>query len=89
MREGKQWLFYVSRSARGIADAEVQEIVRISQARNLEKGLTGMLLFTGAHFAQVLEGDPAQLDPLFEAILADPRHSDVRVLGREPLARRR
>lgn len=89
MREAEEWVFYVSRSAKGVDQDDVDEIVRVSQARNREHRLTGMLLFTGAHFAQMLEGEPSRLDGLIGRILADRRHGDVRVLGRDRLARRR
>jgi hypothetical protein len=85
----EQWLFYVSRAAEGVSQAEVDRILRSSQARNLERRLTGMLLFTGAYFAQVLEGEAQPLEAVMSSIVADARHRDIRVLARQPLGRRR
>ena len=51
-----QRLLYVSESRIDEADAQsvVSQIVAHAQLKNAQLGLTGALIFTGEHFAQVL-----------------------------------
>lgn len=81
-------LFYVSRARPGIAQGDINDLLEAAQQRNRRLGLTGMLLFSGEHFAQVLEGPREALDALLPGILADRRHQDVQLLCHEPLAQR-
>lgn len=76
-----QW-FYVSRSnVESIAD--VQSIIRVARSRNAACGVTGLLVYSGEHFAQMLEGPAEAVAPIVAAIRADPRH---RILWERPLA---
>lgn len=76
-----QW-FYVSRAnVESIAD--VQDIVRVSRSRNAAGGVTGLLVYSGEHFAQVLEGPADALAAIIASIRADPRHQ---ILWERPLA---
>lgn len=84
-------LLYVSSSTLSperSADA-VADIVAVSRANNPGLGLTGALLFTGQHFAQVIEGSPAAVDHLMERVTSDPRHKDILVVARESINARR
>jgi Sensors of blue-light using FAD len=84
-------LLYVSRST-GLADTvkdNVRSIVAASRARNPCLGLTGALLFTGEHFAQVLEGAASLVDQMLDHVAKDPRHDSVMVVAREPIVARR
>ncbi|HVY15685.1 MAG TPA: BLUF domain-containing protein [Rhodopila sp.] len=73
----------------GAPDPELEQIAATSRRRNDLIGVTGALLFTGAGFAQALEGSREALDRLFEQIAADPRHAEVTVLSFAPADRRR
>lgn len=82
---------YVSRSTEppAVANLTVKQIVATSRARNPCLGLTGALLFTGEHFAQVLEGPAASIDHLMASVADDPRHDRLIVVAREPIVTRR
>jgi hypothetical protein len=67
-----------------LADA----IVRSSVATNDQLQITGALIFTTAHFAQILEGPDVSIDLLMRRICADGRHRLVRVLESRPIDRR-
>jgi hypothetical protein len=84
-------LLYVSRSTlvEKQADLEVAAIVARSVTRNLKKGITGALMFTGTHFAQALEGEDDEVDALMHDIYNDKRHDMVRVVDRQPIDARR
>ena len=84
-------LIYVSRSTvpSTVANDTVEQIVATARARNPGLGLTGALLFTGEHFAQVLEGPAASIDRLMASVAMDPRHDQLIVVAREPITARR
>ena len=71
------------------ADRQVDEIVSIAQRRNPLADLTGALLFTGSHFAQVLEGHGDDIDEMLASIRRDPRHRRLLCVDRSPLLARR
>lgn len=84
-------LLYISRCAIPERDAqsEVHRIVATAVARNPALGLTGALLFTGMHFAQVLEGKGESIDRLMDAVTRDARHDHVLIVEQGPIAERR
>lgn len=81
---------YVSRSLLPSKSAaeELGRIVELARERNVASDITGSLIFSGDHFAQLLEGAPEGLEPITKSILADSRHADITVLVDEPLAAR-
>jgi hypothetical protein len=91
-------LIYCSRNivAQAVPDAgtpegmqrAIQAILTRSRERNRISDVTGALLVTPAGFAQVLEGPRDVVEPLFERICVDPRHTDVTVLSFTPTERR-
>jgi hypothetical protein len=83
------WL-YVSTSALGSdADDEIANIRSVAQSRNPELGLTGVLLFSGRHFAQFLEGPDLGIEIIKRSIGRDRRHTDISTLHDRPLEQRR
>ena len=68
--------------------AEVDSILRASQRNNADAKITGALIFNNGVFAQVLEGDLADVEKTFERIQRDDRHGDVEVLSFEPASER-
>jgi hypothetical protein len=68
---------YASRPQPGLSFAEIPRIVTASRTRNTLSGLTGVLLFTGRDFAQLIEGPPQPVADLWRCICADPRHHDL------------
>lgn len=67
---------------------EVDAILATSVRNNLARGITGLLLFNGRNFLQVLEGEECEIAALMESITADPRHSGVLVLDRRAIEAR-
>lgn len=66
--------FYISRS-KLTSGTDIQHIVHASRSRNATLAITGALVYSGDHFAQVLEGIPEALAPLMSAIRHDARHT--------------
>lgn len=59
------------------AETDVDELVEHARQRNAALEVTGALVFTGHHFAQVIEGPNAPIDHLMTSILHDPRHHSI------------
>jgi len=81
-------LIYVSTSVKLLNDEELLDILKISRENNSSKDVTGLLLYKGGNFMQVLEGSEEAVEALYEKIKVDPRHKDVNVLSREQISAR-
>lgn len=80
---------YCSRAAAGVDDAEVDRIVASAQRHNLERGITGVLVFGGGVFFQWIEGPASEMQSLITNLHGDPRHYDVVTLSRSEENRER
>lgn len=83
-------LLYVSKSKIKMGDvhAVVSDIVAKAEEWNVDHNLTGALIFTGTHFAQVLEGSQKDIDEVMVKINNDARHESVSVIDRSPITER-
>ena len=82
-------LLYASRAAAPLTDSVVDTILDQSRHNNPQQGITGILCYSGEQFIQVLEGGRDEVCELFNAIVRDPRHAQVRILSYEEIAERR
>jgi hypothetical protein len=80
---------YASRIAQGSTAAMLDTILHQSRQRNLDLGITGLLCCTSDIFIQVLEGGRDEVCDLYNAIVKDSRHREVRLLCYEEIAERR
>ena len=80
---------YCSRAAEAIDDDEVGRIIEWSQRRNVDRGITGVLVFGSGVFFQWIEGPPAEVEKLIVSIHGDPRHYDIVTLDRSVEKRER
>jgi hypothetical protein len=67
--------------SRAIRRPDTGEILEVSKRNNGMDGVTGILLFDGAAFVQVLEGPSSSVAACYERIRTDPRHTDVTILS--------
>ena len=83
-------LIYVSESKIKEANvhAAVSHIVAKAEEWNVDHNLTGALIFTGTHFAQVLEGRQKDIDDVMVIIRNDHRHGAISVVERSPITER-
>lgn len=83
-------LLYISRNL--VPEArhpeELAQILEVSLANNSARSITGALVSTPSHFAQVLEGPREAVTALMARIESDPRHRDIFILARETLPQR-
>ncbi|HDG7812689.1 TPA: diguanylate phosphodiesterase [Klebsiella quasipneumoniae] len=68
---------------------DLDALIHRASGKNMPLGITGILLFNGLQFFQVLEGSEEDLESLFHEIQSDPRHRDVVELMRDYSAYRR
>lgn len=66
----------------------MEEILSVSQERNLGAGLTGALVYDNRVFLQWLEGAPSDIRAVFSRISRDPRHTGIKLLSVQELRTR-
>ncbi len=76
-------IIYCSQAAYDFPPEELTALLAKSRANNERAGLSGMLLYCSQSFLQVLEGDEAVLEAVYAHILADARHTNLRLLMSE------
>ena len=63
-------------------DLDENDLTRIHEsARHLNAldGITGLLVFNGSRFLQIVEGNPEAIDDLIERLRSDDRHSAIEI----------
>jgi len=81
-------LAYMSRAVRPLSDQELQELLDQCRRDNALHNVTGILFYSHGNIAQLIEGEPEVLEPLFERIAQDGRHSHVRKLVQRKISKR-
>lgn len=76
-------LIYVSTAVVPLSEEDLLSLLKQSRARNERHQITGMLLYRGGQFMQVLEGEEANVMRIFNDIRNDYRHKNVDVLRAE------
>lgn len=66
----------------------IYQITVPSRRNNLRDHISGMLLFTGAHFFAILEGEERDLRDLWWRLEQDQRHCDLFCIGDDPCGSR-
>ncbi len=82
-------LLYASRAAAALSESVVESILDQSRRKNPARGITGLLCSSGDLFIQVLEGGRDEVCELFNTIVRDRRHLEVRLLVYEEIFERR
>ena len=81
-------LIYTSLAALGLQTGDLEAIQRIARVRNAHEGITGLLIFNGTHFLQIVEGREGAVDALVERLRGDPRHIGFEIRDRHRVAER-
>lgn len=85
-------LIYFSETNFPIAGAQgrdmFRKILEASARHNIERGLTGALVFDWDHFLQVLEGEREKVSQTFVGIAQDRRHKRVTLVDASIIDRR-
>ncbi len=75
-------LTYTSWARAGIQSDEVDAILSAARINNPLDGITGVLIFNGTAFMQILEGSETAIDGLTSRLVSDPRHSNMSIRDR-------
>ena len=75
-------LIYISSATHEMDDAELDQLLAEARAENLALNISGMLLYSGGTFMQVLEGEEDVVLRLYAQIINDPRHKNVTLIER-------
>lgn len=81
-------LIYSSRATPALLPGDVAKILVVARRNNAARGVSGMLLFDAGSFLQVLEGEQADVEHVYEHVCRDPRHEGVVILKRGPIEKR-
>ena len=65
---------YVSTADSTVTSENVHTVFDGIIDKNLERSITGILLFSQGNFMQIMEGELDKLSELYQAIQEDPRH---------------
>ena len=82
-------LLYASRPIKPMAGTALSSFLETSVRRNKELGITGVLAYVDDAFIQLLEGGRDPVRMLYNDIISDGRHADVRLLVYEEIAERK
>jgi hypothetical protein len=81
-------LTYTSLARLDLDASDIEAIHRTARDLNALEGITGLLVFNGTHFLQIVEGSPEAIDGLMERLRRDPRHSALEVRDERKIAER-
>ena len=81
-------LTYTSRARLDLAEADVAAIHQTARHLNALDGISGLLLFDGSRFLQIVEGTEEAVDNLVGRLRMDPRHSAFEVRDERYVERR-
>ena len=79
---------YTSMARLDLTEQEVVEIHRTALRSNALDGITGVLIFNGTHFLQIVEGGPSSVDDLLRRLRQDSRHQALEVRDERLVDRR-
>lgn len=72
-------LTYTSLAQHSLSADDVDAVHQTARHLNALDGITGLLVYNGRNFLQVIEGAESAIDDLYRRLLADLRHSDLQV----------
>lgn len=81
-------LVYVSKATGEVSCEDLTKLLLKIRPNNQLNNITGMLLFDGGSFMQVIEGAPNDIAHLFSRIQLDPRHEQIVHILEKPIAKR-
>lgn len=73
-------LIYISTARGEVSTADCNALLTTARLRNRRNEISGLLMFNGKRFLQVLEGEETQVRTVFGRIKNNPRHIGIVVL---------
>ena len=72
-------LTYTSLARLDLGPDDLEAIHRTARELNALDGITGLLVFNGTHFLQIVEGSQPAIDDLLSRLRRDTRHTGIEV----------
>jgi len=72
-------LTYTSLARLDLKTSDLEAIHRTARELNALDGITGLLVFNGTHFLQIVEGSHGAIHDLLDRLRRDPRHTGLEV----------
>lgn len=66
-------------------EPNVANILNESRLNNLKAGLVGVLFFGDGCFFECLEGEESEMDKLYQTLMHDTRHKDLKVISKKSI----
>ena len=79
---------YTSLARLDLQASDLEDIHRTARDQNALDGITGLLVFNGTHFLQIVEGSEKAIDELIERLRKDPRHTGFEIRDRRKVEAR-
>jgi FAD-dependent sensor of blue light len=79
-------VIYVSSTAADISEHDTVQFLKVARTANRKHDVSGMMVYVGGCFLQLLEGEAAKVDAVCATIFDDQRA--MRMILREPIAER-
>jgi len=76
---------YRSRAVKPFSEEQLHDLMVDAQVNNRKSGLTGLLIYDEGKFFQWIEGHPDSLTGVWDAIQHDRRHTDIELIGQQPV----
>ncbi|MGA0394005.1 MAG: BLUF domain-containing protein [Rhodospirillales bacterium] len=74
---------YISAETEKFTPEALKELLVQARENNQAKGISGLLVYHGGSFLQVLEGPEVEVENLLEKIHKDPRHNNIKILFKD------
>ena len=81
-------IVYASAAVRLFSEEELVRMLKKCRINNEKANITGMLLYKGGNFIQVLEGPDEAVTRLYDKIQKDPRHDSIMTLMKQSISER-
>ena len=81
-------LTYTSRARLDLTSQDLIDIHESARHFNALDGISGLLIFNGVHFLQIIEGAEGAIDSLLARLRLDDRHSAIEVRDERPIEER-
>lgn len=79
---------YTSLARLDLEASDLEAIHRTAREQNALDGITGLLVFNGTHFLQIIEGTEGAIEDLVAKLRRDPRHTGFEVRDQRKVDRR-
>ncbi|MEQ9314505.1 MAG: BLUF domain-containing protein [Henriciella sp.] len=81
-------LAYVSTAHANVESSDLQDILEAAIRNNSAANVTGVLLYNGVNFLQILEGAEKAVKSIYDRICTDARHNHIVTVLAESTTRR-